>query len=91
MSFILKNDSHVLDNPRWSEDKSDGDGLALLLPVDGGPTQKSNSFGLPAFSGAPIKIPSARRAITLRILATAVLIFVCYFTIGLQLAVVPPA
>src|SRR5258707_8786740 len=89
MSFALKNDSNVLDNPRWSQEKADGDGPASRLPVNSGPAQKTDSFSLPRFSSAPIKIPSARQALTLRIVATAVLIFACYFTIGLQLAVVP--
>src|SRR2546427_13241693 len=34
-------------------------------------------------------IRTLRNSLTLRIISTSVLIFVCYFTIGLQLAVVP--
>jgi MFS family permease len=89
MSFALKNDSNVLDNPRWSQEKADGDGPASRLRVSSGPAQKTDSFSLPRFSGAPTKFPSATRALTFRIVATAILIFACYFTIGLQLAVVP--
>jgi MFS family permease len=35
------------------------------------------------------RIGTLRNSLTLRIISTSVLIFVCYFTIGLQLAVVP--
>jgi hypothetical protein len=35
------------------------------------------------------RIRTLRNSLALRIASTSVLIFVCYFTIGLQLAVVP--
>jgi MFS family permease len=89
MSFPLKKLSDVLTNTRLSREKSAGGGFVLGLPDDSGLAQKSNSLGLPAVAGLPIRIWSARGSLTLRILATSVLIFACYFTIGLQLAVVP--
>ena len=89
MSFPLKKPYDVLTNTRLSREKTGGDGVALWLPDDSGLVQKSNSFGRYAVTNTAIKIWSARRSLTLRILATSVLIFACYFTIGLQLAIVP--
>src|SRR5258705_9701522 len=88
MSFPLKKPFDILTNTRLSPEKSGGGRLALGLSDDR-LAQKSKSFGRTTVAGTPIKIWSARRSLTLRILATSILIFACYFTIGLQLAVVP--
>ena len=48
---------------------------------------KTHYFYMSAFQQNWIR--TLRNSLTVRIISTSVLIFACYFTIGLQLAVVP--
>src|SRR6184192_2976570 len=50
---------------------------------------QTHDFSLPACQHNRQWRGILQHSLTLRIIATSVLIFVCYFTIGLQLAVVP--
>src|SRR5256886_11267990 len=50
---------------------------------------KAHSFCMVTFQQNVTRIERLRNSVTLQIVSTAALIFVCYFIIGLQLAVVP--
>ena len=73
-----------------------GHGLHHLVEYDLGHTMQSVA---PSFSHRRVMrkrlygnftwIERLRQSLTLRIMSTSVLIFVCYFIIGLQLAMVP--
>jgi len=52
-------------------------------------SSQTHDFSLLTFQQNRHRIGMLQHSLTLRIISTSVLIFVCYFTIGLQLAVVP--